>query len=437
MDVNDTWKEMEDSNDGNKNLQSTQARAVKQAAKQTQFAFEQINTFQREWQEETRYGKRPVNSGKTGQEKKHSPQTLIQPPLDHFDRQINTRFGFIQEPNRATPRNQNNNISRTTTTGAKGNIKRRNMPSKATIIPRSSTGLEPFKWNVRFDMKRPNSLLSETIQQQFGNMFYIAYPGPIAVTDTNGEPLHFVGEVSFRIMIGEESTIMSAWVTNDIEPGVLILGTEVMEDIGLQLHDIPDTSNPSGHAEDTATIKDPRGGAPVTRSGKHRASTPKISYTDGRPPDNYLIPFRYKFHREVVKAVKGNSLTIYYHTESGIRLRTKKDVDPHIEYLPGITRDDFNFTGVILPLDDPGNIHQSIRLAHADRRSVPQINHQGSYQTTDDSAQSAEEARGYRPTKTETGARKSQYSRRPTRPERIRHTGSGRAHIETTLNPKN
>ena len=139
MDINDTWKEMEDSNDGNKSLQSTQARAVKQAAKQTQFAFEQIDTFQREWQEETCYEKRPVNSGKTGQEKKHSPQALIQPSLEHFDRQINTRFGLIQEPDRATPRSQNNNISRTSTTRANGNTKRRNMPSKATIIPRSST----------------------------------------------------------------------------------------------------------------------------------------------------------------------------------------------------------------------------------------------------------------------------------------------------------
>ena len=69
------------------------------------------------------------------------------------------------------------------------------MPSTATIIPRSSTGLEPFQCNVRFDMKRTKSLLSETIQHKFGSMFYIAYPGPIAVTDTNGEPLHFIGEV--------------------------------------------------------------------------------------------------------------------------------------------------------------------------------------------------------------------------------------------------
>ena len=117
MDVNDTWKEMEDSSNGNKSLQSTQARAVKQAAKQTQFAFEQIDAFQREWQEEaeTCYEKRPVNPGRTSQDRKHPPQALTQPSLEHFDRQINARFGLIQEPDRATPRNQNNNTSRTTT----------------------------------------------------------------------------------------------------------------------------------------------------------------------------------------------------------------------------------------------------------------------------------------------------------------------------------
>ena len=271
------------------------------------------------------------------------------------------------------------------------------MPSAATIIPRESTGLEPFQCNVRFDMQRAKSLLSETIQHKFGDLFCIAYPGPLAVTDTNGETLHFIGEVSFRIVVEGQSSMMSAWVTNDIEPGLLALGSDIPEDLGLQLYDIPDASTPSGHAEDTATIKDPRGGAPVTRSEKYRVPAPKISYTNNHPSDNFLIPFRYGFHREVVQSAKG-TYNIYYHTNSGTRLRTKKEVAPHIEYLQGITQDDFNFRGVILPIDDPTNQYQSIRLAHADRRSTPQATHQESYQTTDDSAHSAEEARGYRPT---------------------------------------
>ena len=96
-DVNDTWKEMEDSNDGNKNLQSTQARAVRQAAKQTQFALEQIDAFQREWQEEANCEKRPITSGKTGKTKKNSPQTSTRPSLEHFDRQIKARFGLFMD----------------------------------------------------------------------------------------------------------------------------------------------------------------------------------------------------------------------------------------------------------------------------------------------------------------------------------------------------
>ena len=119
-------------------------------------------------------------------------------------------------------------------------------------------------------MKRTKSLLSENIQHKFGKMIYIAYPGPIAVSDTNDEPLHFIGEVSFRIVIEGESTVVSAWVTNDINPRQLTLGSDVLEDLVLQLYNIPNTSNPSGHAKDTASIKDPRGGAPVTRSATHR-----------------------------------------------------------------------------------------------------------------------------------------------------------------------
>ena len=162
-------------------------------------------------------------------------------------------------------------------------------------------------------MQRAKSLLSETIQHKFGDLFCIAYPGPLAVTDTNGETLHFIGEVSFRIVVEGQSSMMSAWVTNDIEPGLLALGSDIPEDLGLQLYDIPDASTPSGHAEDTATIKDPRGGAPVTRSEKYRVPAPKISYTNNHPSDNFLIPFRYGFHREVVQSAKG-TYNIYYHT---------------------------------------------------------------------------------------------------------------------------
>ena len=72
-----------------------------------------------------------------------------------------------------------------------------------------------------------------------------------------------------------------------------------------------------------------------------------------------------------MRSANGRTLTIYYHTEDGIQLRTKKDVGPHIKYLQGITKDDFNFLGVILPLDDPPNKYQSVREANYSSRILP------------------------------------------------------------------
>ena len=98
QDVNDTWKEMEDNDDGNKNTRSTQARAVRQATKITSFALNQIETFQQEWQEKVDCEKQSTVPDKTRQAKKHPTQALAPSPLEHFDRRINARFGLIPEP---------------------------------------------------------------------------------------------------------------------------------------------------------------------------------------------------------------------------------------------------------------------------------------------------------------------------------------------------
>ena len=156
------------------------------------------------------------------------------------------------------------------------------------------------------------------------------------------------------------------------------------EDLGLQLGNIPDNSSPSGHADNTVIIEDPRGGAPLIRPANHHVPAHKIPYSNNLPPDAFLIPFQYGFHREVVRSANGKNLTVYYYTENGVQLRTKKDVGPHIKYLQGITRDDFNFSGIILPLDDPTSQYQSVRPANASRRLTHQITHRESYQTTDD-----------------------------------------------------
>ena len=97
-------------------------------------------------------------------------------------------------------------------------------------------------------------------------MDLVTYPGPVAMEDANGEPLHFMGEVTFKMNILNRVITVSAWVTNEIPPGQLILGSGVLEDLNLPLQDIPDILSHSGHAEDTDTIKDPRGSSPVTRA---------------------------------------------------------------------------------------------------------------------------------------------------------------------------
>ena len=139
----------------------------------------------------------------------------------------------------------------------------------------------------------------------FGAIDYITYPGPIAIEDTNDEPLHFIGEMSFKIRIEGQTTTLSAWVTNEIEMGQLILGTGILEDLNLQLHDIPDLLNFSGHAEDTDTIRDPRGCSPVTRSLKRRVLSRDISHSQNHPSDaDFLVPFNHGFQREIVKGTK-------------------------------------------------------------------------------------------------------------------------------------
>ena len=114
----------------------------------------------------------------------------------------------------------------------------------------------------------------------------------------------------------------------------------------------------------------PRTHQPVVTMDSYAERTsilPENHLTRG-PPDNFLIPFQHGFHREVVKSANGKTLRVYYHTEDGTSLRSKKDVDPQIENTQGITRDDFDFSGAVLPLEDPTKRYQSVRL---DQRTLP------------------------------------------------------------------
>ena len=145
---------------------------------------------------------------------------------------------------------------------------------------------------------------------------------------------------------------MSAWVTNEIEPGQLILGSDILEDLSLQLYNISDVLSPSGHAEDTDIIKDPRGSSPVTRTSKLRVPARDVSYSNDHPFNAFLAPFGHGFHREIVRSANGKTLTIYYLTEDGVRLGSKKEVGPHIKHLQARTQERTDrraFGGPFLP----------------------------------------------------------------------------------------
>ena len=93
-DVNETWEEMENDNDGNKKSRSALSRAVRQAAKSTKSAFDQIDTFQQEWQEKIDCEKQPIAQRQT---EKHPAQTPVFPSHKHFDWPNSAKFGLIPE----------------------------------------------------------------------------------------------------------------------------------------------------------------------------------------------------------------------------------------------------------------------------------------------------------------------------------------------------
>ena len=125
----------------------------------------------------------------------------------------------------------------------------------------------------------------------FGVMDVITYPGLIAVEDSNGKPLHFVGEMTFKITIEGRTTTLSAGVTNEILTRQLIVGKGVLEDLNLQLYNIPDILSFCGHAEDTETIKDLHGSSPVMSVSRLRLLSHDVCEPHNCPPNAFLIPF--------------------------------------------------------------------------------------------------------------------------------------------------
>ena len=75
---------------------------------------------------------------------------------------------------------------------------------------------------------------------------------------------------------------------NKIQKGQLILDLGVMEDLDLQLHNVPNILSLSGHAEYTRTLQNPCGSSPVTRSLK--ASRHETVNPQSYPPSDFLLP---------------------------------------------------------------------------------------------------------------------------------------------------
>ena len=58
--INETWEDMKNNDDGNKTTRGALSRAVKGVARTTGWAFHQIEEFQQEWQAKTDCERKPV-----------------------------------------------------------------------------------------------------------------------------------------------------------------------------------------------------------------------------------------------------------------------------------------------------------------------------------------------------------------------------------------
>ena len=85
-----------------------------------------------------------------------------------------------------------------------------------------------FTCEANFDMTQRQSLVSESIEGLFGLTKFITAPGPVGLTDGNKQDLPCLGTVTFCIKIAEKMTIVTAWVTDAIREGTLVIGAGTM-----------------------------------------------------------------------------------------------------------------------------------------------------------------------------------------------------------------
>ena len=253
------------------------------------------------------------------------------------------------------------------------------MPTTILITPRESTRRTPFTHPVIFDTTRTKAVVAENIEHIFGEMEVIKYPGPVGLQDGQGQPLNCSGEVTFNATIGGKTGSVSAWVTPDVEDGTLVIGSGTLEDLGLQLQDIP--------AQDVRIRANPSGSSAVTRSsshGKNRFPTQNNNTGEG----DLLLPFEFGFHREIVIGSDDKSETVYYTIQSGDKtksLRSRQEVMLYLKNHPtgSLTEENFSFRRkehLLREEQDPQGHHQSVRRAKTARRSTNPSIPQAPYQ---------------------------------------------------------
>ena len=125
----------------------------------------------------------------------------------HQDMANKKQIRLIPRNNSVTP-SINRNIDFSYKLGAKpdGHIKKIKMPMVIQISPQPSTGREAFTYNVKFNMSRTKSIVSEDVETHFRQMEVLTYPSLVGLPDANGQPIHCSGEVTFNVTIAGRTT---------------------------------------------------------------------------------------------------------------------------------------------------------------------------------------------------------------------------------------
>ena len=289
-----------------------------------------------------------------------------------------------RNPLTTQPTKRDVNFSRRSVAEPKRQALKFEMPPVVQLIPRASTGRNAFEWEASFDMTRSRSLISEDIEGLFGLPEIITFPGPVGLTDADGRDWHCLGEIMFNVTIVKRTTSVTTWITYAIKRGHLVIGAGTMEDLGLFVSNVPDNTNPRGHAQETRTVRIQARGSAQTRSA--RVMTNRQSNTQPQSSkhdvlkgedNNFMIPFHMGFRREVVIGSDGERMSIYYITpDRKTKVASRTAMQRYLNNNPteGLSISKFCRKKIILGIDNPER--ETVRMArnqYSNMWSTPQM----------------------------------------------------------------